>query len=96
MSATSAGVVSSAWMCRMYSMSEIFKWVVEILVREFDFRAENLQPNTHLIDDLDLDSIDAIDMAVRIEEKTHVTLSGDELQSIETIQDAVQLIHERL
>ena len=80
----------------MQSESEIFKWVVEILVREFDFRAENLHPGTRLIDDLDLDSIDAIDVAVRIEEKTRLTLSGDDLQSIQTIQDAVKLIHERL
>jgi acyl carrier protein len=80
----------------MQSESEIFKWVVEILVREFDFRAENLRPGTRLIDDLDLDSIDAIDVAVRIEEKTRLTLSGDDLQSIKTIQDAVKLIHERL
>jgi acyl carrier protein len=80
----------------MQSESEIFKWVVEILVREFDFRAENLRPGTRLIDDLDLDSIDAIDVAVRIEEKTRLTLSGDDLQSIQTIQDAVKLIHERL
>ena len=80
----------------MQSESEIFKWVVEILVREFDFRAENLRPGTRLIDDLDLDSIDAIDVAVRIEEKTGLTLSGDDLQAIQTIQDAVRLIHERL
>jgi acyl carrier protein len=80
----------------MQSESEIFKWVVEILVREFGFCAENLHPDTRLIDDLDLDSIDAIDVAVRIEEKTRLTLSGDDLQSIQTIQDAVKLIHERL
>ena len=80
----------------MQSKDDVLKWVIEILVREFGFAAEKLHPGTHLANDLDLDSIDAIDMAVRIEEKTRLALSGDDLQSIQTIQDAVDLIHERL
>jgi acyl carrier protein len=35
-------------------------------------------------------------MAVRIEEKTRLVLSSDDLQSIQTIEDAVDLIHARL
>jgi acyl carrier protein len=80
----------------MHSKAEIMKWVVEILGREFGLDPAGLRPETHLADDLDLDSIDAIDMAVRIEEKTRLAFSGDDLQSIQTIQDAVDLIHARL
>ncbi len=80
----------------MHSKDEILKWVSEILVNEFGIDAANLRFETRLVEDLDLDSIDAIDMAVRIEEKTGLALSGDDLQSIQTIRDAVDLIHERL
>ncbi len=80
----------------MHSETEILKWVVEILAHEFGVAAADLRAETHLVDDLDLDSIDAIDMAVRIEEKTGLALSGQDLQSIQTIQDAVDLIHARL
>jgi acyl carrier protein len=80
----------------MHSKEEVFKWVVEILVREFDFSSEELRLGTHLVDDLDLDSIDAIDMAVRIEEKTGLSFKEEDLKSIETIQHAVDLIHARL
>jgi len=80
----------------MHSEDEVLKWVIEILVQEFGIEAANLRLETHLVDDLDLDSIDAIDMAVRIEERTGLALSGDDLQSIQTIQDAVELIHARL
>jgi len=80
----------------MHSENEVLKWVAEILTREFALEAATLRPETRLIEDLDLDSIDAIDMAVRIEEKTGLVLSAEELQSIETIQDVVDLIHARL
>jgi acyl carrier protein len=80
----------------MHAKDEVLKWVVEILTHEFGVDAANLRPGTRLAEDLDLDSIDAIDMAVRIEEKTGLALNGEDLQSIQTIQDAVDLIHARL
>ncbi len=80
----------------MQSKEEIFKWMGEIFAREFGFSPDELRLETHLIDDLDMDSIDAIDMAVRIEEKTDLLLDEEELRSILTIQDAVDLIHQRL
>ena len=80
----------------MHSKDEILKWVVEMLAHEFGLSAANIRPETRLVEDLDLDSIDAIDMAVRIEETTHLALSGEDLQSIQTIQDTVDLIQMRL
>lgn len=63
---------------------------------EFHFRDEDLRLTTRLIDDLDLDSIDAVDLAVRVEEKSGLSLSEADLKSIRTIQDIVDLIDERL
>jgi len=80
----------------MHSKDEVLKWVVEILAHEFGLDAASLRPEMRLAEDLDLDSIDAIDMAVRIEEKTGLALSGEDLQSVQTIRDAVDLIHVRL
>jgi acyl carrier protein len=80
----------------MQSKDEISKWVIEMVACEFGFSTAALRAETRLLEDLDLDSIDAIDLAVRIEEKTRLALTGTDLQSIETIQDIVDLIHERL
>ncbi len=77
----------------MRDESEILDWVTEVLRNEFEFSPADLSPTTHLIDDLELDSIDAVDMAVRLEEKSGFRLSEDELKSIRTIQDVVDLIH---
>jgi acyl carrier protein len=63
---------------------------------EFHFRDEELRLEAHLVDDLDLDSIDAVDLAVRVEERTGLSLGEADLKSIQTIQDIVDLIDERL
>ena len=65
-------------------------------MREFQFDVEELSMETHLIDQLDLDSIDAIDLSVRLEEKTEVSFKEDDLKSIRTIADVVDFIDGRL
>ena len=80
----------------MPSRDEIHAALSGHLQEMFGVPADKIVPAARLYEDLELDSIDAIDMAVRIEEKTHLAFSGDDLQSIQTIQDAVDLIHGRL
>ena len=75
--------------------NETFQVVREVLQKEFDFGGEDLLLDTHLIDDLDLDSIDAIDLAVRLEERTGVSFEEEELKAILTIRDVVDLIDGR-
>ena len=76
----------------MASRDEIFAMVSEVLRQEFAFDGEDLRLDTHLIDDLDLDSIDAIDMAVRLEERTGHKFEDEELKAMLTIRDVVDQI----
>jgi acyl carrier protein len=80
----------------MESRDQVERWVVETLKKEFQLRDEDLHPGAHLIDDLDLDSIDAVDLAVNVEKELGLTLSEGDLKSIQTVQDVIDLIHGRL
>jgi len=79
----------------MASRDEIFAWVTGVLRDEFQYD-DAIQLESHLIDDLDLDSIDAIDMTVRLEQKTGLSFKEEELKSLRTIRDVVDLIDGRL
>jgi acyl carrier protein len=79
----------------MRSKDEILEWVRGVLRREFQFRDDELLPTTRLAEDLDLDSIDAIDIAVRMEEELGVELREPDLKSLRTLQDVVELVHGR-
>jgi acyl carrier protein len=80
----------------MTSKEEIFASVRDLLMREFDLGRDEIRPSTHLIMDLDLDSIDAIDLAVRLEEETGYTLQEEELRSLQTVADVVELVFGKL
>jgi acyl carrier protein len=84
-------VTAPAW-----SKAEVYDRLRAVLVGEFGLRDEQLGPDAHLVEDLDLDSIDWIDMAVALEVQLGRELREAELGSIRTIQDVVDVIHRKL
>ena len=63
---------------------------------EFQLKPEQIEPATHLIDDLDFDSIDLVDLAVLLEERLGLKLDNEELNSVKTVGDAVNVAHAAL
>lgn len=71
---------------------EIFARIRETLVSSFEIPEERIRPEARLMEDLELDSIDAIDMAVQIQEMTDVRVEEEELRKLRTVQDTVELV----
>jgi acyl carrier protein len=62
------------------------------MVEMFHLDPKNVTLEARLVEDLDLDSIDAIDMAVKIQEFTGKRLEEEELRRIHTVADVVHVI----
>ena len=78
------------------SRDEIFERLREMLVESFELDESEIRLDVHLIDDLDLDSIDAIDLAVGLQEELSLEVSEEELRQIQRVSDIVDLIDRRL
>ncbi len=74
----------------------ITKKVKEIFQTEFGIAPSAMKPGANLYKDLGLDSIDAIDLVVRLEVETGLKLRALELRSIRTFQDVVEVIWKKL
>ncbi len=75
---------------------EILAKVQDIMVDMFEIDRADVTPEAHLMDDLDLDSIDAIDMVVKLQEMTGERVPEDKLRQIRTVKDVVDLIEAKL
>lgn len=75
---------------------EIFARIRDVLVRSFELESDSVLPTAHLFEDLDLDSIDAIDLVVGLEEETGLDMSEDELKALRVVQDVVDLVYRKL
>ena len=81
---------------RSTTKEEILTRVSEALAQSFGVDPSQVNPSAHLFDDLDLDSIDAIDPVVGLEEETGIDVNEDDLKTIRVVQDVVDLIHRKL
>ena len=75
---------------------EVSSKVVAVLCGEFEFEEAEVKPEAHLVDDLDLDSVDAVALAVRLEEETGLVLQEEELKALRTVADIVDAVERRL
>ena len=67
-----------------------------VMAAEFEVDAEEVRPEARLVDDLGLDSVDAMVLALRVEEETGLELSDDELKALDTVASVVALVRQRL
>ena len=79
-----------------YSKEEIFNELKSILVDEFELPEEKVTLEATLFEDLELDSIDAVDIAVRLQKFTNKKISPEDFKQIRTISDVVEAINELL
>lgn len=76
----------------MYTKDEIFTHIKDILIKEFDISADKLKPESLLVEDLDLDSIDAIDLVVKLQNVIGCKVEPDDFRQIRTLQDMVDAV----
>jgi len=73
--------------------SAIFDVLKQNLVEFFEVPADKIVPTAKLYDDLDIDSIDAVDLIVRLKKYTNKTMTPEMFKSVRTVQDVVDAIH---
>lgn len=69
--------------------SEILVILKETMVDLFELNEADITPNANLFEDLDLDSIDAVDLAVKITEITGKRVNPEDFKKVRTVQDLV-------
>ena len=72
--------------------AEIAKKIKDILAADFDVDPEALKPETNLFTDLDLDSIDAVDLVVRLQQETGKKVEPAEFKKLRTFGDVVAAV----
>ncbi len=76
--------------------AEILHNISGTLVKMFQLDPKIVTPEARLVEDLDLDSIDAVDMAAKMQEMTGKRLTEADLQGLRTVEDVVGVVERML
>jgi acyl carrier protein len=71
----------------------IISTVNKLLTEEFEIEETVLKPGAHLKNDLGLESLDFVDIAVIVQKEFGLTLKGEEMASIQTLDNLYDHIY---
>ena len=63
-----------------------------ILVEEFELAPDDVRPDAHLYEDLDLDSLDAVDLIAALESAFGHRVAEEQAREVRTVGDVYALI----
>lgn len=76
----------------MKTKEEVLTAIADVLVTEFELDRAKLVPEAKLFEDLDLDSIDAVDLVVRLQQQTGLKVKAEDFKAIRTLGDVADVI----
>jgi len=75
---------------------EIYLQIQALLVKLVELDADDIKPESRLYEELELDSIDAVDLVVHLQKTTGKKIKPEMFKSVRTVQDVVDAIDELL
>ena len=77
-------------------IEEIKKRVIEVLADRASMDVQQITLQSRLVDDLGLDSLDAVEMVFEFEESYGIDIPDDQIREFKTAQDVVTYLSFRL
>lgn len=76
----------------MQTRDEIFETLRDALVELFELEPERITADANLYQDLEIDSIDAVDLIDHIKRQTGKKLAAEEFKAVRTVGDVVEAV----
>ncbi|MXP49540.1 acyl carrier protein [Pantoea sp. Eser] len=78
----------------MMTQDQIYQEVASLLTSLFEIDAADIHPDARLYEDLELDSIDAVDMVVHLQKRTGRKIKPETFRAVRTVQDVVDAVEQ--
>ncbi|MDD2216142.1 MAG: acyl carrier protein [Eubacteriales bacterium] len=70
--------------------------IKEIIVEQLGVEADVITMNTHLMKDLEADSLDAVEIIMAIEDEFEIEVPDEDAEKFQTISDIVKYVEENV
>ena len=75
---------------------EILAGLAEIIDEIAGVPADQVTPDKSFVDDLDIDSLSMVEIAVAAQDKFGVEIPDDQLKDLKTVQDVITYVHKNV
>jgi len=74
------------------TQEEVYSKIKSVLMDEFEVEEDDISMEVNLFTDLELDSLDAIDLMVTLDKELGIEIKTEEMQDMRTIQDVCDFV----
>ncbi|MCS7165717.1 MAG: acyl carrier protein [Candidatus Calescibacterium sp.] len=78
------------------SRDEIFQKLVKIVSQKLQVHESEIKEDSSFVDDFGADSLDLVELIMKIEEEFGIEISDEQSQKILTVKDAIDFIESKL
>lgn len=68
------------------------KEIIDIIARTLGIDKKKINEKTNLVADLDVESLDLVDLVVAIEEKYQIEIPDQDIKNLQTVEDIINYI----
>ncbi|MCL2632231.1 MAG: acyl carrier protein [Coriobacteriia bacterium] len=73
-------------------MAGSFDTIQQKLAEQMEIDIDTISADTHIFDDLDADSLDAVELIIALEEEFGITIEADDAEQLQTVGDVAELV----
>ncbi len=77
----------------MTNKQDILNMIKQIMQEMFEIEPNQVTPDARLYEDLDFDSIDAVDMIVKLKEMTGKAVKPEDFKTARTVEDVIEAVY---
>jgi len=81
-------------MAKLETKDQIYQQLVVILVEDFEVESDDISLEANLYTDLDLDSIDTVDLVIKLQEIAGKSVNPETFKAVRTMQHVVDAVYD--
>jgi acyl carrier protein len=76
--------------------NEVSDRIIRLSAEQVDADVASVTPATHYVNDLNYDSLDVVDLSMKVEDQLHVTIPDERMQQFRTVGDVIDYVSQNL
>jgi acyl carrier protein len=81
---------------KYWRIDMVFEKIREIIVEQLGAEEDEITMNTHLMKDLEADSLDAVEIIMAIEDEFDIEVADEDAEKFQTISDIVKYVEDNV
>ncbi len=77
-------------------MASVKERIVEIVSEQLGVNKEQINDDTHFVNDIGADSLDTVELVMELEEEFDINIPDDAAEKIQTVGEAIEFIEKHV